>query len=198
MADNIITRCIDRLRRMLSGGSGGGGGGGGNGGQQPITAYVGITDAQIARYAEYLEMGWAQVVTPAQAGWLHAHGVHKQPGTVLVMPPRPSFGVAAERNRERWRRIAQNMARRQMPHLDVRAIAVMVGQVARDDVKTQIATADGMPPRSPATLVLYAHEMASSGHSASGTAGMTGTKPLVKTGAFLAHVDFEIRDGHDA
>ena len=188
----IVQRCIDRIRRMLNGGRG-------EGGSPALTVYVGLTDAEIAKYAEYLEAGWSQVVDAAlQAGYLNSRGLRVKPGSVLVCPPRPSFGMAAEKNREKWRRITQNMARAQMPTLDLRAIAAMLGQVARDDVKTQIATADGMPPRSPATLVLYAHEMASSGHSASGTAGMTGTKPLVKTGAFLAHVDFEIRDGHDS
>lgn len=188
----IVQRCIDRIRRMLNGGRG-------EGRSPALTVYVGLTDAEVAKYAEYLEAGWSQVVDAAlQAGYLNSRGLRVKPGSVLVCPPRPSFGMAAEKNREKWRRIAQNLARAQMPTLDLRAIAAMLGQVARDDVKTQIATAYGMPPRSPATLVLYAHEMASSGHSASGTAGMTGTKPLVKTGAFLAHVDFEIRDGHDA
>lgn len=188
----IVQRCIDRIRRMLNGGRG-------EGRQPALTVYVGLTDAEVAKYAEYLEAGWSQVVDAAlQAGYLNSRGLRVKPGSVLVCPPRPSFGMAAEKNREKWRRIAGNLARAQMPALDLRVIAAMLGQVARDDVKTQIATADGMPPRSPATLVLYAHEMASSGHSASGTAGMTGTKPLVKTGAFLAHVDFEIRDGHDA
>lgn len=188
----IIQGCIERIRRMLTGGTGGTG----EAQSRGVTVNVGLTDEQIAQYAEYLERGWSQVVDAArQAGYLNSRGLRVRPGTVLVCPPRPSFGMAAEKNREKWRRVAQNLARSQMPNLDVRGIAAMLGQIARDDVKTQIATADGMPPRSPATLVLYAHEMAASGHSASGTAGMTQTKPLVKTGAFLGHVDFEIKDG---
>lgn len=191
---NIIRGCIDRLRRLLTGG-----GGNASTASGGVTVYVGLTDAEIARYAEYLEFGWSQMVDAArQAGYLNSRGLRVKPGSILVCPPRPSFGMAAEKNRDKWRRITQNMARAQMPNLNIRQIAAMLGQVARDDVKTQIATAEGMPPRSPATLVLYAHEMASSGHSASGTAGMTQTKPLVKTGAMLGHVDFEIRDGYDA
>lgn len=191
---NIIRGCIDRLRRLLTGGSGSASTASGG-----VTVYVGLTDAEIARYAEYLEFGWSQMVDAArQSGYLNSRGLRVKPGSILVCPPRPSFGMAAEKNRDKWRRVTQNMARAQMPNLNIRQIAAMLGQVARDDVKTQIATAEGMPPRSPATLVLYAHEMASSGHSASGTAGMTQTKPLVKTGAMLGHVDFEIRDGYDA
>ena len=59
--------------------------------------------------------------------------------------------------------------------------------------KTQIATADGMAPRKSATLAIYSAEMDMTGHSASGTAGMTRTQPLVKTGAYLGSIDFEIR-----
>lgn len=195
----LISGAIERLRRLLGldrrtgGGGGGSGGTGGSGGGATVLVRVGITSETVAKYAEYLEHGWTQIVTPAQAGWLGAHGVHVTPGSRLVMVPRPVFARTAAQNREKWTRIVTNIARRQSPRIDPRQIAAFIGEVMRDDVKTQIATADGMAPRKSATLAIYSAEMDMTGHSASGTAGMTRTQPLVKTGAYLGSIDFEIR-----
>ena len=56
-------------------------------------AKVGISDSEIATYASYVEFGWTQTVTPAQAAYLRAHtnGGGPKPGSVLYNPPRPIF-----------------------------------------------------------------------------------------------------------
>ena len=188
------------------GGSGSGGGasgfsggssGGGASGSGMVYVRVGVlNNPRVATYATYLERGWVQTVTEAQAGWLNAHGgAGIRPGARLIMVPRPTFATAAQQGKERWRKMAQALARRQSPHIDLEAIATVIGADMQSAVKEIIATGGGFAERRPLTLAIYAAELAGDNRGAEPGAGMTRAQPLVKTGEFLGSIAFEVTAG---
>ena len=173
------------------------GGGAGDMGSGSVQVRVGVlNNPRVATYATYLERGWVQTVTEAQAHWLNAHGgAGIQPGARLIMVARPTFATAAEQGRERWTKMARALAKRQSPHIDLEAIGAVIGADMQNAVKEIIATGGGFAERRPLTLAIYAAELAGDNRGAEPGAGMTRTQPLVKTGEFLGSIAFEVTAG---
>lgn len=181
----LFSKALDKLKRLLLGSK-----------PEPKRCLVCVgvnNNPRIATYAAYLEYGWTQTVTVPQVGWLNHHGASGiRPGSKLVMLPRPTFATTVRKNTPKWQKIARNAMKRQMPRYQPDDILTLLGTVATDDIKTQIATAEGMPRRKPLTLAIYA--AMASGHDVAGLNNTTTDKPLVHTGAFLGSISWEIRE----
>ncbi len=155
-----------------------------------------IDDPQIAEYATYQEYGWVQRVTPKQHGWF-SHRVSDPPsiGAALVMPARPFLRASVNAYAQKW----ANVFARAMQMTDGNAAASlqMVGQEAVTDVKQTIANggtpSDRFAPRAPLTMELNSLEAA--GHKTDGTGGVSGPKPLFKSGAMLNAVGYALESG---
>ena len=73
----------------------------------------------------------------------------------------------------------------------------MVGLTAVADIKKTIATGgtseETFEPRAPLTMQLYSGQAA--GHQTDGTGNLSVTKPLVRTGAMLNSIGFQLTGG---
>lgn len=160
----------------------------------------------IGEIATYLENGWTQSVTPRQAGWFRAQGFPMAVGATLTLPARPSFHHTAERNGEKWQRLAGNILKKRAdefakdPEGVGTAALAMAAQVAQEDLQETIRTNGHgeFAPRSPLTMAMYAQTM--QGHRSGGanhdpTNNTETDKALVHTGKFLHSIIFEITRG---
>lgn len=117
---------------------------------------VGVNNAEVATYAQYLEYGWVQRVTPKQAGFFRGvHGVNLPVGTVLTNPPRPFLRDTATAEGENWGRLF----RQAFIDLGSAEKAIkFLGLHAPADVKETLSKAGtslgDFPLRSPLTLLM--------------------------------------------
>lgn len=155
-----------------------------------------IDDQEIATYASYQEYGWVQRVTRKQAWWFRHQFVSMPPtaGSSLVLPPRPFLRATLHAEAEKWSRIFANAVQATG---SVEQALQMVGITAVADIKTTLAAGgtkdEAFEPRAPLTMELYSSEAA--GHQTDGTGNLSVTKPLVKSGALLNSIGFQLSTG---
>lgn len=142
---------------------------------------VGVNNADVATYAQYLEYGWVQRVTPKQAGFFRGvHGVNLKVGTVLTNPPRPFLRDTARAEGANW----GEMFKKAFIELGSAEKAIkFLGLHAPADVKETLSKAGtslgAFVPRSPLTLL-----MAKNNHNPKGThrTDSTGTLERAEAG----------------
>lgn len=114
---------------------------------------VGVTDASIAEYAQYVEFGWAQRVTPKQSLFLSGaigrpvplsnrgrpdfSKAAIKPGTALVNPPRPFLRGTLVAEQEKWKGVLKKALRGLQ---DPASALTVLGTVAAQDVQATIAS----------------------------------------------------------
>lgn len=177
---------------------------------------VGVTDASIAEYAQYVEFGWVQSVTPKQSLYLsnaigqpvpfeNGQPVWKEaaikPGSALVNQPRPFLRGTLAAEQGKWR----ETLRKALHKFQDSAIALAVlGTVAAQDVQETITrggtSKERFPERSSLTMALY--EAAATGGKKKGKKARKGqsaksntatTQPLIYSGALLHSIGFEVK-----
>ena len=172
-----------------------------------------MTDASIAEYAQYVEFGWVQRVTPKQSLFLSGAigrpvpmGDRGQPdfanpaikpGVALVNPPRPFLRGTLVAEQEKWKAVLKKaLAGMKDPST---ALAVL-GTVAAQDVQATIASGgtskEKFPERAPLTMELYAAQSAgrkTGGKNHSSKASSATTQPMVLSGALLHSISFEVK-----
>lgn len=117
---------------------------------------VGVNNAEVATYAQYLEYGWVQRVTPKQAGFFRGvHGVSLKVGSVLTNPPRPFLRDTARAEGENWGKLFKQ------GFIDLgsaeNAIRFLGLHAPRDVVETLAKAGTSLgafPLRSPLTLLM--------------------------------------------
>lgn len=156
--------------------------------------FVGILDnPDVATYGMYVEFGWTQRVTAKQQHAFRAWwGINRPIGSVLYNPPRPFMRGTLYAKKTEWRDIAANYL--VMHDWNIINSLAFIGQVATNDVKTTIATAQipgnnvSFPLRSDFTMTAYAAR--GTGHRVT-NGNITTRKPLVLTGAML-HITYRV------
>lgn len=156
-----------------------------------------IDDQEVAAYATYQEYGWVQRVTKKQSYWFRGQGLGGMApltGSSLVLPPRPFLRSTLQAEGDKWSQVFANAVRASG---SIEYGLQMVGVTAVGDVKTTIATggnrSETFAPRAPLTMALYSN--ASQGHATDGTGNLSVSKPLVRTGAMLNAIGFQLANG---
>lgn len=161
---------------------------------------VGITDPTIATYASYVEYGWVQRVTDKQAYWFAMQGLKNPPqvGSSLVNPPRPFFRSTLANKSNEWEAVFTAGVQR-YGVLNLAPVLNLVGMQASSDIKETIISgrvgSESFEERSELTMQLYASEGA--GHKQDGSGNISVTKPLVKTGAMLNAIGYQLVGGNE-
>lgn len=175
---------------------------------------VGVTDPEIAKYATYVEYGWAQRVTTKQSLYL-SNAIGKpvprggdgkfafdkaaiKPGTALVNPPRPFLRGTLAAEGGKWLKVLKASLKR--GDAPMKALAV-VGTIAQQDITETIArggtSKEKFPERSELTMALLDQAQKGrkrpSGKNASGASASNRTQPLVLTGKLLNAIKFDVK-----
>lgn len=165
--------------------------------QQAQHVEVGIIDdKEIATYATYVEYGWVQRVTKKQAYWFSKQGLSKAPsaGSALVCPPRPFFRSTLAAKAEDWAEIGAEALKASDGTKDVNKALITVGEVAQADIKETIVRGgigdEQFERRAPLTMELYENQSANKRKD--GTGHISGDKPLMKTGAMLRAIGYQL------
>lgn len=164
---------------------------------------VHITDPDVATYANYLEWGWVQAVTPKQRNWFGVQGFHLKEGAMLVNPPRPFFYGTVDANRERWLKTlhaaAEDLFHKSGYNLTTLNQALLrCGMLAAQDIRDtvingQITNGEKLERRSDLTMAMYAGAAERGRHKTDKTPNQTTTaKPMYKTGRLAASIGFDI------
>ncbi len=159
-------------------------------------AHVGIIDdPEMATIASYQEYGWVQRVTAKQAYWFSKQGIKSAPkaGASLVLPPRPFFRATMQAEGKGWREYyAKAMQRYGIENAG--AALQATAMKAADDIKQTMIRGgtklEQFEERAPLTQELYAQQAA--GHNTDGTGNISGAKPLIKTGALLNSIGYQL------
>lgn len=174
---------------------------------------VGVTDASIAEYAQYVEFGWVQRVTPKQSLFLSGaigrpvplsdrgrpdfSKAAIKPGTALVNPPRPFLRGTLVAEQEKWKGVLKKALQGLQ---DPASALTVLGTVAAQDVQATIAsggtTKEKFQERAPLTMELYAAQSAgrkTGGKKHSSKASSATTQPMVLSGALLHSIAFEVK-----
>lgn len=169
-----------------------------------VIANVGIVDnPEIAKYAVYNEYGWVQRVTPRQAGFFrHNFGINLTPNNTLMSPPRPFLRATAGAKRKAWEETMSKSIK--SVGIDNYEKAVeMTARVAQADIQETIknngAEGQKFPDRSDLTLQIYAQQEAlthkGNKRKISNDSGTARRQALLKTGAMLGAIGYEIQKG---
>ncbi len=159
-------------------------------------AHVGIIDdSEMATIASYQEYGWVQRVTPKQAGWFGRQGLKNPPkaGASLVLPPRPFFRATMQAEAKHW---SDYYAKALKAYGVENAGAALQATAMRaaDDIKETMIRGgtkkEQFEDRSPLTMEMYANQAA--GHNTDGTGNISGAKALIKTGALLNSIGYQL------
>lgn len=162
---------------------------------------VHIKDPEVATYANYVEFGWVQAVTPNQRKWFGRQGIHVKEGNMLVNPPRPFFYGTVEANRERWQKLmrknAETLFKRAGHNMTALTQTLMsCGMLAVQDIQDtvlngKITNGDELERRAPITMELYAND--ANEHGTDNTPNQSTTdKPLYHSGRLAASIGYDI------
>lgn len=153
-----------------------------------------IDDPEIATYGAYQEFGWVQRVTAKQARWFSRQGLGKYAphvGSSLVLPPRPFMRGTLQAKTAEWEKTASRAI--MATHSVSKGLQILGMTVVSDIKKTLVRGGTGaetFEERRPLTMRLYANQAA--GHRTDGTGNISVKKPLVKTGALLNSIGFQL------
>lgn len=151
--------------------------------------------ATVAEVATYQEFGWVQQVTGKQSRFLHsAFGVRAKKGGTLMMPPRPFLRGTLQSESKNWVEAFGNaIGRRGVENLTDSLLEV--GMLAQNDIQNTIANGgteqEKFPRRSAMTMAIY--EALSRDHRTDGTGGISGDKPLFRSGVLLNSISYQLR-----
>ena len=152
-----------------------------------------LDDPEIATYADYQEYGWAQQVTSAQAGWFGHQGINMPVGSVLVLPPRPFLRGTMAAEVQKWKHIYAQAFAMYGTQRAADALSA-VGIKASEDIRQTLirggTSRETFERRSEVTQRLY--EGQAQGHNTDGTGNISGDKPLIKTGALLNAIGYQL------
>lgn len=164
---------------------------------------VGIIDnPEIATYAAYNEFGWVQRTTPKQRHFLAKEfDVHLKEGTVLLNPPRPFLRATASANSDDWGKTFAE-ALKNLGIKNFQQAAKLMARQAQADIQETIRNNgtknEQFPDRSGMTAKIYEVKDA---RTAKGRkrkrerdSGSASEKALVKTGALLSAIGYEIEE----
>lgn len=164
---------------------------------------VGIIDnPEIATYGAYNEFGWVQRTTPKQRRFLGKEfDVHLKKGTILMNPPRPFLRATASAKSEDWSEIFSESLKR-LGIKNFRQAAKIMARQAQADVQLTIRNngtdQEPFPDRSGMTAKIYAvkDERTAKGkkRKRERDSGSASEKALVKTGALLSAIGYEIEE----
>ena len=158
----------------------------------------------VSDVATYLEYGWTQTVTEKQRGYLGANGAHVKKGTVLNLPPRPTFRATAENKKAKWIKTGLKSLEGITEENALNKITqtlLLLGMVAQQDIQDTIQNGGvgsaSFALRSPMTIALYGHAIEAEGHKTDETPNQsTATlKPLYRSGLFSSSIVFNIEQG---
>jgi hypothetical protein len=153
----------------------------------------------VSEVAKYLEFGWTQTVTARQSGWFMGQGYYVPQGTLLKLPPRPTFQSTYKANHKKWSAIGvmflKGFCNAPLNKM-TKALEAMATE-AQTDLKACIDTngaSNGSPfaPRSPLTMAMYSKTVKAEKHKTDGTGTASGSKALRNTGHFERSIIFDI------
>lgn len=171
---------------------------------------VGVTDANVAKYAAYVEYGWVQRVTGKQSLFL-SNAIGKpvpyrengkpnwkaaviKPGMALVNPPRPFLRGTMAAEAPHWREVTKKAIHK---YWDKKKALETLGRLAVDDVKMTIrnggTSKERFPERSPLTMAIYKQEAKDKVRKGGGKANATTTQPLNYNGGLLNSIAFKMK-----
>lgn len=156
---------------------------------------IGIIDnPEIATYAAYQEYGWVQSVTAKQQGWFGRQlGNGPREGSQLTLPPRPFLRGTMAAEMKKWKHIYTQAFRTYGTERAADALS-MLGIKAAEDIRETLirggTSKETFERRSELTQRLY--EKQAEGHNTDGTGNIQGDKPLVKTGALLNAIGYQL------
>lgn len=175
---------------------------------------VGVTDPEIAKYATYVEFGWAQRVTAKQSLYL-SNAIGKpvprggdgkfawdeaaiKPGTALVNPPRPFLRGTLAAEGKKWLKALKTTLK--LGDAPMKALAT-VGVIAQQDITETIArggtSKEKFPERSELTMAILDQAQKGRkrprGKNVSATSATNRTQPLVLTGRLLNAIRFDVK-----
>ena len=151
------------------------------------------TVAQVAQYQEY---GWTQTVTTAQSRYFWNNwGIKLKAGTEISMPQRRFLRGTLEAEANNWVSVMGDAIKRHGLQ-DLKSALVEVGQIAQSDIQNTIAdgktSKEEFPRRSKLTMAIYAAQ--AEDHKTDGTGGISGDKPLFKTGVLMNSISYNLRE----
>ena len=157
----------------------------------------------MAEIATYLEYGWVQRITKAQAGYFrHTYGIGLHPGGTLNLPPRPFFRGTFAAEYKKW---AQLGGKAVFHYNSLTKALQLVGMTAQGDIQATIrnggTSTEKFPRRSPMTMEILrknaeGHE--ARGKNVSGGGASATDQPLILSGRLLNSISFEIVKDGDA
>lgn len=154
-----------------------------------------LDDPELATIGAWQEYGWQQRVTPNQARWFQRHRIPHPPtaGAVLTLPPRPFIGSTVRAESKNWGYVyGKALKMYGIDHAPNALIAV--GIKAAEDIKDTLINGgtreEKFERRSTLTQELYKRQ--AEGHNTDGTGNIEGDKPLVKTGALLNSIGYQL------
>lgn len=164
--------------------------------QKQSKVNIGVT-GEASKYAEYIEFGWVQRVTPRQAGWLSHNGAKGiRPGSTLNNPPRPFMRDTFNAYSDEWIKIGKNEFNKTLKetksyYLACEKFLKAVGSAGQVAITATIGSGGaefGFEKRSPLTLAIY--------QSINGGAPIaSGEKPLTRSNsasALVKSIAFEL------
>lgn len=165
---------------------------------------IGVMDASIAEYAQYVEFGWAQSVTAKQQWWFRGQRIKHPPkaGAALVAQPRPFLRGTLAAEQGKWRETLRKALHK---YQNSAAALAVLGAIAVQDVQQTITdggtSKEKFPERSALTMELLAVQSAKATGKGKGKkkkgvsskSNSTTTKPLVLSGKLLNSIGFEVK-----
>lgn len=152
--------------------------------------------ASVAQVGMYQEFGWVQTTTAKQSRFFGLEwGLKLRKGTSLMMPPRPFLRGTLEAEKDKWVEVIGAAIKRHGLQ-DLKSALVEVGQIAQFDIQSTIAdgktSKEEFPRRSKLTMAIYAAQ--AEDHKTDGTGGISGDKPLFKTGVLMNSISYNLRE----
>lgn len=159
-----------------------------------IRVVIGITDPDVAKYASFVEFGWAQRVTQRQHNFFFNQGIDLKVNSLLINPPRPFFRDTINKYLGLWCKVGiynykaeiksdpLNIGNASFKYLE------SIGRLGKNGLQATIGSGGvefGYPQRSNLTITImstFRHGKPIGG----------GTKPLEDTGRLFDSINYEM------
>lgn len=167
-------------------------------------ATIGVEEAEsptgglTTEYGKYLEFGWVQKASAAQATFLSAaSGLDIKPNAALSSPPRPFFRATLEEEGDNWKLYLKNAIKHysieniESAHLKALELVAEVAQQAIQHTLDNGGTkSHKFPKRSPLTMAIYKAKTV--GHKTDGTGKLSTDTAGVLTETLLHSIVYQI------